>query len=138
MALNDGSKIEAVAENVYTRIIARYSMIAVSCVGLPLTMWSINEAYSVIKSMSKEQAQLTRSVDLLSQKVEFTNASQRAGMAQAELRIQEVRAELRDRTQGRYSSDDAARDLKLRDQVLEQHERRITDLERSRGVGGHH
>lgn len=138
MALNDGSKIEAVAENVYTRIIARYSMIAVSCIGLPLMMWSINEAYGVIKAISKEQGQLARSVDLLSQKLEFTTASQRAAVAQMELRIQEVRGELRDRTQGRYSSEDAARDLKLRDQMLQQHERRLTDLERSRGAGGHH
>lgn len=132
MALNDGSRIEAVAENVWTRIVARYSIIFVSVVGFPLVSWSINEAYGVIKEMNRDQVKLTRSVDLLAQKLEFTNEAQRAAAAQTAITIEGVRSELRDRTAGRYSSDDATRDFKLRDQVLDQHERRITDIERGK------
>lgn len=133
MALNDGSRIEAVAENVWTRITARYSIIFVSVIGFPLVGWSINEAYGVIKEMNRDQIKLTRSVDLLAQRLEFTNEAQRTSAAQTDIKIEGVKAELRDRTSGRYSNDDAGRDFKLRDQVLDQHERRITDVERKVG-----
>lgn len=133
MALNDGSRIEAVAENVWTRITARYSIIFVSIVGLPLIGWSVNEAYTVIKEMNKDQAKLTRTIDAIGLKLDFTAESQKAALVQFDTKIESVRVELRDRTTGRYTNDDAARDLKLRDQVIDQHERRITDLERAKG-----
>lgn len=132
MALNDGSRIEAVAENVWTRITARYSIIFVSVIGFPLVGWSLNEAYGVIKEMNRDQIKLTRAVDLIAQKVELTAESQRAIMVQQDIKIEGLRGELRDRTQNRYTIEDASRDLKLRDQELQQHERRITDLERAK------
>lgn len=130
MALHDGSRIEAVAENVWTRITARYSIIFVGFIGIPMLGWSLNEAYGVIKEMNRDQAKLSVKVDLLSQKVDLTVDAQRSALIQSDLKIEGVRSELRERTTGRYSADDAQRDLKLRDQVLEQHERRITDIER--------
>lgn len=132
MALNDGSRIEAVAENVWTRITARYSIIFVSIIGFPILGWSLNEAYGIVKEMNRDQIKLSRAVDLIAQKVELTSESQRAIMVQQDIKIEGLRSELRDRTQNRYTVEDASRDLKLRDQEIQQHERRLTDLERAK------
>jgi hypothetical protein len=134
ITIHDGSRIEAVAENVWTRITARYSVIFVSCIGLPLMGVALTESYSVIKEMGREQVTLSGKVDLLAQKVELTAENQRSIMLQSDLKIEGVRAEIRDRTMGRYTVDDANRDLKLRDQELIQHERRLNELEHEKNV----
>jgi hypothetical protein len=103
MALNDGSVVEKVAENVYTRILARYSIILVSAIGLPLIGWTLNAGFNLVKEMNREQITLTTKVDLLAQRFELTSRAQREA---------------------------TAGEFKLRDQIQEQQDRRIADLER--------
>ena len=131
MALHDGSRIEKVAENVWTRILARYSVIFVAAVGIPFISWWLNEAYTVIKEMNRDQERLTRTIDAVSIKLDFTSDAQRAAVAAEDAKVEQIRTEIRERTLSRYTKEDAGRDFKLRDQVIEQHDRRISDLEKA-------
>lgn len=57
---------------------------------------------------------------------------QDTAIAQSNLSIEGLHVQIREGAINRYTSIDAGRDFKLRDQIIERHERRITDIERGK------
>lgn len=119
-----------VADHVVTRLLARLAMIVCAGVGAPAAMWIIQNTYASLDKLSNTQADLTRIIELLSQKVEFNNHARTADGNSIRIDLARISAELAEFSRGRYTPDAAQRDLRLRDQRLDQHERRIETLER--------
>lgn len=89
------AKLDDVAENVYTKILARFSMIAASVVILPLALWMANRTLTRIDDMQN-------SINILSlQQNTLTNSTN--GLSAA----------LIERTSDRYTGQQAAKDWNI-------------------------
>lgn len=113
--------VERGVENWVFKGLARLLMMLFSAFGIPMTVWIVSTLQDTATTLKLLQQQVTHNAD-----------SSRVSDARLRVDMDAIRIELRERTASRYTRDDAERDQKIRDYRLDNHERRIEGLERSR------
>ena len=77
--MNPGTRnqLEAVSENVYTRLIARFGMIVASTVILPVGMWMAHRVLDNIDGMQRQIQELVTLTAVLQRQTESLNTEMR-------------------------------------------------------------
>lgn len=118
--------VDKVADNAYTKLVARFAIIFFSLAG-PLVGYSIwTEQREASRSLTLLQFQLKASIENAIEARRNINED-----------IKDIKMELRERTKERYTKGDAVRDfnfvterLKIQHDILQDHGRRIQGLEK--------
>lgn len=113
------NQADKVANSVWLMLVARISMVVATVAGAPMAVWVVSTTNDTAKTLA-----------IVQQDIRHHAETRTAVDLQLKLDIQQIRQEAADRLRDRYTAPDAARDFKLRDQRLDQHERRIDYLER--------
>ena len=71
------NQLEAVSENVYTRLLARFGMIVASTVILPVGMWMAHRTLDNIDAMQDEIRRLSTTTAVLQQQTDRMNVEMR-------------------------------------------------------------
>lgn len=134
---HDHATIDRIADNAYTKLVARIAIIAFSFFGPIVAYWGGSAIYTSLQAIQVEQKKNGTEIVLIKQELQLSLKS--AADARTALResIVEVKGDIKERARDRYTKTDAVKDLSNiteringhREQISE-HKRRIEGLEK--------